>query len=215
MTDPRPRGKTATRKRTRRAAPKEAAKPGRQSAPPEDTPERVFAFADAVNEGTQERNKEQGPERRMETWITFGLAGEIFAFPVGAAHEVVRVGTITRVPHAPFPVRGIINLRGQVVPVVDLRVRLGLPTTEIDHQSRILITESRSRLLGLLVDRAEQVVRLDRNTIEPPPSDVMTEQSEYIIGVCRRDGDILILLDVEHVLLIPHGLEASNGRKRK
>jgi purine-binding chemotaxis protein CheW len=213
MTDPRPR-KTAARKRTRKAVPKKkAAKAGDVVESQDQTPERVFAFADAVNENAQRSDSDEGPEQRMETWITFGLASEIFAFPVTAAQEVVRVGTITRVPHAPFPVRGIVNLRGQVVPVVDLRVRLGLPPTETGWQSRILITQIRNRRLGLLVDSAEQVVRLDRNTVEAPPSDVMTEQSEYIIGVCRMGDDIVILLEVERVLLIPDALQPTTVSK--
>jgi purine-binding chemotaxis protein CheW len=211
MTEPRPRGKTATRKRTRKAAPRKSAKADDAVVKQDQTPERVFAFADALNEGARRSEMDEGPEQRMETWITFGLAGETFAFPVTAAQEVVRVGTITRVPHAPFPVRGIINLRGQVVPVVDLRVRLGLPATDIGRQSRILITQIRNRVLGLLVDSAEQVVRLDRNTVEAPPSDVMTEQSEYIIGVCRMGDDIVILLEVERVLLIPNALQPATA----
>jgi purine-binding chemotaxis protein CheW len=137
----------------------------------------------------------------------FGLAGETFAMPVAAVQETLRVSTITRVPHAPFPVSGIMNMRGRVVPVVNLRVRLGLPAAEIDSSSRILITSSHGRLMGLLVDSAQQVVRIDMNAVEAPPPDVMTAQSEYIVGVYRHMETLLILLDVERALSIPDSLQ--------
>jgi len=161
--------------------------------------ERVYAFADSLTVA------EPVPDESVraavwETWVTFGLAGESYAFPVEAIQEILRVGTITRVPDAPHPVRGILNLRGRVVPVVDLRVRLGLPAVEPGSRSRVLVANARGRLIGLLVDGVEQVVRLDRNSCEPPPADVLTAQSDYLMAVCQRDSALLILLDTEKVL---------------
>ena len=170
-------------------------------------PERIYAFADSVVEDDANKTAAEAATTRLETWVTFRLAGEIFALPVTAAREILRLSTITRVPHAPYTVRGIINMRGRVVPVVDFRVRLGLPQTAVGPKSRILITSTRNRLLGLLVDEVEQVVSLDRNAVTPAPSDVMTERSEYIIGVCHLDNRLLILLDVERVLLVPDSLD--------
>lgn len=187
---------------------------GRKKTPVTDVPtgpERVYAFADRVQEEDGQNTQEPTAEAKWETWVTFRLADEVFAFTVDSVREIVRVGTVTRVPHAPYPVRGIINLRGRVVPVVDLRVRIGLPKTDVTPRSRVLIATARQRVLGLLVDAVDQVVRVDRNQITAPPSDVMTEQSEYIVGVVHQDDTLLILLDSERVLLIPEGL-APTGR---
>lgn len=163
-------------------------------------PSRVLDFADSLDTAQPEAAPDLA---RWETWVTFQIAGERFAFAVDAVREIVRVRSITRVPHAPDPVRGIINLRGRVVPVLDLRRRLGLPAAELTSASRILICHAQHRVLGLLVDAAHHVVRLDRNQVEPPPADVMTAQSGYVLGVSHHGGGFLILLDADQVLLIP------------
>lgn len=170
--------------------------------------ERVYAFADSMADAAP-----AGEQRaaRMETWVTFRLAGEVFGFAVETIQEIVRVGDIVRVPHAPYAVRGICNVRGRVVPVMDLRIRLGLAPADLGPHSRILIAPLRGRLLGLLVDSVEQVERIDRNGVTAPPDDVMTEHSEYINGVYQNEAAFLILLDAERVLLIPDGLEARNA----
>lgn len=166
--------------------------------------ERVFEFADSLQEESRDDRPDAAAVAAVwETWVTFALGRETFAFPVGTIQEILRVGTITRVPDAPHPVRGIINLRGRVVPVVDLRVRLGLPAAAVDTRTRILVANARGRIIGLLVDAVEQVVRLDRNRFEAPPADVMTAQSEYLTAVYQRDATLLILLDPERVLILP------------
>ena len=104
-------------------------------------------------------------------------------------------------------------MRGRSVPVIDLRLRLGLGDSEIGAQSRALITETRGRYLGLLVDSVERVEQLDRNLMAAAPADVMTDQSEYIVGVYPQDYSLLILLDVEKVLLLPDSLESVNSGK--
>lgn len=163
--------------------------------------DRVYAFADQV--ATEPAAPDAAQAAAIwETWVSFRLADETFAFPVETIQEILRVGTITRVPDAPHPVRGIVNLRGRVVPVVDLRVRLGLKAEAPGPRSRILVAGVRGRVIGLLVDAVEQVVRLDRNRFEAPPADVMTEQSAYITAVYQHDGALFILLDPEQVLII-------------
>jgi len=168
--------------------------------------DRVYAFADSV-QPRQEPQTDTHHAARWETWVSIALAGETYAMPVESVREILRVGQITRVPDAPYPVRGIINLRGRVVPVVDLRLRLGLPRAETTPQSRILVAHARERLIGLLVDGVEQVVRLDATTFEPPPADVMSAASDYIRAVCQRERMLLILLDTERVLEVPVGDE--------
>lgn len=165
-------------------------------------PERIYAFADSLDADAREPAAPQEPAS-WETWVTFLLAGETYAFAVTVIEEILRVGAITRVPDAPRPVRGIVSVRGRVVPVVDLRVRLGLPGAEPDAQARLLVASLRGRAIGLLVDAVHQVVRLDRRRFEPPPADVMTAQSQYVTAVCQHEGRLLILLDAEQVLVLP------------
>ena len=139
---------------------------------------------------------------RIETWVTFVLARESYALPVSHVLEILRVAGITRVPHAPHVIRGVTNMRGKVLPVVDLRGRLGIEPAEVTAQSRILVVSSRGRLLGLLVDAVQQVERLDLQTVQPPPPDVMTAQSDYLIGVCPTGPRLVVLLDVARVLVL-------------
>ena len=162
-------------------------------------PEQIYTFADSLE---VREPVEEGPRREMETWVTFRLVGETFSFPVSHVQEILVVDAITRVPHAPKAMRGVTNMRGRILPVVDLRVRLELPEAPVTEESKILVAASKGRLLGLLVDSMRQVVHLDRLQVHPPPADVMTEQSDYIIGVCDLDGELVILLDVDKVLLI-------------
>jgi len=164
-------------------------------------PDRLYAFADSLaadGAGADEKMVEE----QLETWVTFALAGEYFGLPVTHVQEILRVQNITRVPHAPHPVRGVTNMRGKVLPVIDLRVRLGLEEKEIDEHGRILVVSSKGRYMGLLVDSVQQVLRLARSKIQAPPPDVMTHQSDYILGVYHLEQNLVILLVVDRVLLI-------------
>ncbi len=167
--------------------------------PPSGLAQDLFTFADTVS---AEPQAPAAAPTRMETWVTFALAGESYALPVSSVLEILRVAGITRVPHAPRVVRGVTNMRGKVLPVVDLRVRLGFEAAELGSQSRILVASSRGRLLGLLVDAVQQVERIDRNAVQPPPPDVMTAQSDYIIGVSQLGERLVILLEVDLVLVV-------------
>lgn len=166
-------------------------------------PERVLRFADEVHSEEQEDEVRQ----ELETWVTCRLDEEIFAVTVDQVQEILRVGELTRVPHAPFPVRGVTNMRGQVLPVVDLRRRLGLQEIELGEDHRIMVVDSRNRLIGLLVDGVEEVTEIDRLKIEDPPEDVMTDQSYYLVGVIHRGEDLIILLDADRVLEVREGDE--------
>lgn len=98
-------------------------------------------------------------------------------------------------------------MRGRVLPVVDLRLRLGIKETDIGHLSRVLVVESLGRLIGLLVDSVRQVIRINRKAVQPPPPDVMTNQSDYILGVYHLQEALVILLDVDKVLTIKDSLQ--------
>ena len=167
----------------------------------ETDPRRIFAFADSLENQAEDSESRAAPAK-LQTWVAFSLASEIFALPVEPVHEVVRVASITRVPHAPKPIRGVTNMRGRVIPVIDLRLRIELPATELDRSSRVIVVSSRGRLLGLLVDAVHQVIHIDLNRVQSPPDDVMTVQSDYITGVYHLEDQLILLLDINRVLII-------------
>lgn len=174
------------------------------AAPPRfDGRDRVLAFTDSLQTAPQ---APAGPAAQWETWVTFRLGKELYGLSVAAVREIVRVQTITRVPHAPFPIRGIVNLRGRVVPAMDLRVRLGLPGAAITGDSRILVCHAAGRTVGLLADAAHQVVQVDRLRVEAPPADIVSERSDYVEGVYEDGPAFVILLKADAVLMIPDGL---------
>ncbi|MEM6797383.1 MAG: chemotaxis protein CheW [Acidobacteriota bacterium] len=164
-------------------------------------PTRIFDFADQVA-GADLQAQEQAAPVQLDTFVTFALAGETFAMPVHPVRQVFRVSTITRVPHAPRPIRGVTNYRGRVLPLIDLRLRVGLEETELQRSSRVISVSSRGRLIGLLVDAVHQVVHLDVLRVQPPPDDVMTVQSDYIQGVYGEGEDLILLLDIDRTLII-------------
>lgn len=174
------------------------------AAPPRlDGRDRVLAFADSLQAAPQ---APAGATAQWETWVTFRLGTELYGLAVTSVREIVRVQAITRVPHAPFPIRGIVNLRGRVVPALDLRVRLGLPAAELTPDSRILVCHVGERTVGLLVDAAHQVVRVDRLRVEAPPADLVTDGSDDVDGVYDDGSTFVIMLNAEAVLVIPEGL---------
>jgi purine-binding chemotaxis protein CheW len=165
-------------------------------------PDRVFAFADSLG-----ISDEEAPviEEMTIPWVVFTLTGEWYALPVDAVQEIIRVGEITRVPDAPSVVRGVVNLRGRVLPVVDLRVRLGLPAAEPDKNTRIIVLPARGRWIGVLVDAVRRIERFRPSDVRPVPPDVLSARSDYFRGVVQKDDRLVVLLDAERVLLIHEG----------
>jgi purine-binding chemotaxis protein CheW len=170
-------------------------------------PDRIYAFADTLGKShSTDISKEE--EEQFEIWVTFTLDHEIFSLPVSVIHEILRVSTITKVPHAPEPVRGVTNMRGHVLPVVDLRMRLGMNAVEPDNANRILVVESKKRLIGLLVDSVQEVIRLSTKGIEPLNPDVMTAQADYISGVFLLQENLIFLLHIDRLLSINNSLNS-------
>lgn len=132
--------------------------------------------------------------------VTFRLKDETYGINVMQVQEVLRVSEIAPVPGAPGYVLGIINLRGNVVTVIDTRTRFGLPTTERDDSSRIVIIESEQQVVGILVDSVAEVVELRQSEIDTAPSIGSEESSRYIQGVASRDQDLLIVVDLNKLL---------------
>ncbi|HWS02996.1 MAG TPA: chemotaxis protein CheW [Gammaproteobacteria bacterium] len=133
-------------------------------------------------------------------YVTFRLEEEVYGINVMQVQEVLRVTEIAPVPGAPDYVLGIINLRGNVVTVVDTRERLGLGSKEMEESTRIVIIEADKMVVGILVDAVAEVVDLRASEIESAPSVGNDESSKYIQGVASRDGELLILVDLNKLL---------------
>ena len=132
--------------------------------------------------------------------VTFRLQGETYGINVMQVQEVLRMTEIAPVPGAPSYVLGIVNLRGNVVTVIDTRNRFGLPPVDTDDATRIVIIETEGHIIGVLVDSVAEVVNLQSSEIETPPNVGNHESARYIQGVYSRDGEILILVDVNKLL---------------
>jgi len=132
--------------------------------------------------------------------VTFRLKDETYGINVMQVQEVLRVSEIAPVPGAPDYVLGIINLRGNVVTVIDTRTRFGLSTGELDDASRIVIIESEQQVVGILVDSVAEVVELRQSEIDSAPNTGNEDSSRYIQGVASRDEDLLIVVDLNKLL---------------
>lgn len=132
--------------------------------------------------------------------VVFGMGKELFGVSIETVHEIVRVPEITPIPEAPAFLEGMINLRGKILPVIDLRRRLKLSEGKRDKHTRVLITEDDGRLVGLLVDAVSEVVRIPEGALEPPPEMISSIGVEYLRAVAKIDGRLISLLDFTKVL---------------
>ncbi|MEP4891062.1 MAG: chemotaxis protein CheW [Aliiglaciecola sp.] len=133
-------------------------------------------------------------------WVTYRLGDETYGINVMQVQEVLRHTEIAPVPGAPDYVLGIINLRGNVVTVIDTRTRFGLPPHEITDSTRIVIIESEEQVVGILVDSVAEVVYLRSSEIDSAPNVGTEESAKFIQGVSNRDGELLILVDLNKLL---------------
>ncbi len=142
-------------------------------------------------------------------WVTFRLDEEIYGINVMQVQEVLRVSEIAPVPGAPEYVLGIINLRGNVVTVIDTRERLGLSSKEVDDSTRIVIIEADKQVVGILVDSVAEVVDMRMSEVESAPNVGNDESSKYIQGVASHDDELLILVDLNKLLTDEEWAELS------
>jgi len=133
-------------------------------------------------------------------WVTYQLADETYGINVMQVQEVLRLTEIAPVPGAPDYVLGIVNLRGNVVTVIDTRRRFNLPPHTTDDASRIIIAEVSGKVIGMLVDNVSEVVYLHQSEIDTAPNVSSEDSSRFIQGVCSRDKALLILVDVNKLL---------------
>ncbi len=139
-------------------------------------------------------------ESQFNRWVTYRLADEVYGINVMQVQEVLRMSEIAPVPGAPSCVLGIINLRGNVVTVVDARELFGLSRSDATDQTRIMIVEINKLIVGLLVDSVAEVVNIQNSDIDSAPNIGNEENSRYIQGVFSKNNEILILVDLNRLM---------------
>lgn len=132
--------------------------------------------------------------------VSFRLGSEDYAIEITKAKEIILVEGITKVPQMPAYIEGIINLRGTVIPVLDLRKRFGMTESPFDEHTRIIVTRMEGRIVGLIVDAVSRVMKIPKSSIQPPPETIACLAGEYLIGVAKLDDRMQLLLDIEKVL---------------
>jgi len=135
--------------------------------------------------------------------VGFRIGNETYGVRIASVREIVRVPEITIVPNAPDTIEGVINLRGKIIPVMDLRKRFGSTTIQPDKKNRILVVELDSKLLGLIVSSASEVLKIPPSEIESPGSVFAEGESSYVTGVGKLKGRLIILLDIARLLRQP------------
>ncbi len=132
--------------------------------------------------------------------VSFRLANEEYGVDIMRAREIIMISQITRVPEVPDFICGLINLRGHVIPIVDLRKRFGLEAREHDENTRVIVATVGAKTIGVVVDAVTEVLRIHAEQIEPAPSSIAGLDHEYIRGLVKLDQRLLILLDIEKIL---------------
>ncbi len=145
--------------------------------------------------------------------VTFCVNNEQYAVDILRVQEINRMMTITQVPQSPAGVEGVINLRGRIIPIMDLRVRFGMPKGERTDESRIVVVEAGGAIVGFIVDKVHEVLRISRSTVDAAPAMSSTVESRYIEGVAKLENRLIILLDLD-ALLGDQATAAAQGATR-
>ena len=132
--------------------------------------------------------------------VGFRIGKETFGVPINLVHEIVRLPEITAVPDSPDYIEGVINLRGKIVSIVDLRKRFRETRIEASRKNRILVAEIEKKMVGLIVDAASEVIRLPESEIEAPPEVFQDSDVKYVTGVGKLNGRLVILIDLTKIL---------------
>ena len=131
--------------------------------------------------------------------VSFKLGDETYGIEITKIREIILVGEITCVPETPHYIKGLINLRSSVIPVIDLRARFSLPENELTQDSRIMVLNVGQRTIGIMVDSVNEVLRVSGEQISPAPPTVTSLGNQYMTGLVRLENQLLILLDVDRL----------------
>jgi len=132
--------------------------------------------------------------------VSFQLARELYGIEITRVREIILITEITKVPQTPHYVKGLINLRSTVIPVIDLRSLFGLPETELNDESRIMVLQAARKTIGIVVDAVREVLRVKEEQVAPPPPTILALGKEYLTGLVKLDKELLILLDIDRIL---------------
>jgi purine-binding chemotaxis protein CheW len=135
--------------------------------------------------------------------VGFRIGNETYGVRIASVREIVRVPEITSVPNAPGTIEGVINLRGKIIPVMDLRKRFGDTAVQSDKKNRVLVVELENKLLGLIVSSANEVLKIPPSDIEAPGAVFADGESNYVTGVGKLKGRLIIMLDIARLLRQP------------
>jgi purine-binding chemotaxis protein CheW len=179
----------------------------RKTLPVEIDPiEALFSFRGAGELATEEiylqalMGKQEESDAQKRQWLTFTLGDEEYALDIESITEIIKPREVTDIPRVPEFIRGIISLRGIIVPIFDLKGRLKLGRVEMGATARIIVCQTGDRIAGFLVDSINQVVNIPLSKIEPPPTVLSGVDRDFVEGVGRIDGRMLILLHLSHVM---------------
>ena len=153
-----------------------------------------------MTESTQSTNDSNSKTTDLLQLVGFQLDDEEYGIDILKVQEINRITEITKSPQSPDFVEGVINLRGNVIPIIDLRKRFNMPHKEYDKQTRIVVGEIGDRTVGFIVDAVSEIIRLPADKIEPAPNISADDKAEYILGVGKLDDKLLMLLDIDKIL---------------
>ena len=149
---------------------------------------------------TAERNVADAAKTRSGKYLTFGLAKESYGLEILTVREIIGVMDITAVPRTPAFIKGVINLRGKVIPVVDLRLKFGMAEAERTEETCIIVVQVGHVEVGILVDKVSEVLNIDGKDIEDAPSFGTDVDTDFILGMGKSNGKVTILLSIDKVL---------------
>jgi purine-binding chemotaxis protein CheW len=132
--------------------------------------------------------------------VSFRLANEEYGIEITKVQEIILVGEVTRVPQTSAYIKGLINLRSTVIPIVDLRLRFGMPEEPTNDETRIMVMNVAGKTIGIVVDAVSEVLRIAKDQVAPPPPTVSGLGRDYLTGLAKLDKRLLILLDVDRLL---------------
>jgi len=149
---------------------------------------------------TVEEINEAGSRTRGGKYLTFFLAGEEYGLEILKVHEIIGMMDITPVPRTPDFIRGVINLRGKIIPIVDLRVKFGMEAADTTDETCIIVVQANGVQMGIVVDRVSEVLDIASDEIEDVPSFGSDVNTDYILGIGKTGGKVKLLLDIDKVL---------------
>jgi len=139
-------------------------------------------------------------ENKILQLVTFRIGNEEFGFDIFKVKEINRMLNITQIPNSQSSVKGVVNLRGSVIPVISLREKLNFSEVEYDNNTRIIVVEYKNKSIAFIVDEVSEVLRIDSSIIEKPPEMTTSVESAYISGVAKLENRLLILLELDKIL---------------